>query len=127
MNLLTILRKNSFSRFISLGAVNTALTAILYQVLLYFTSSTLAYSLSWLTGFLILVLLYPKYVFGTSITISSILMTSIIYLSSLFLGVVMFYYLDASMMSPRLSIFLVIIVTSIYNYLLMNKLLMRLK
>ncbi len=125
MNLLVILKNSKLSRFISLGFVNTLFTFFLYQLLLFFLSPKLAYSISWIIGFLFLVLLYPKYVFGTFVNIFSIFLISVIYMSSLLVGVILLEFIHELYLHHRVSIVIVIVITSTYNFLLMNFFLVR--
>jgi uncharacterized membrane protein len=103
-------------RFLSLGAINTLSTLALYQVLLFILSPGISYVISWVAGFLFLVTIYPKVVFGVNLSIKVVLKISVIYISSLLIGVFMVNLLEGFDINSRLLIVLVLTITTIYNY-----------
>lgn len=107
-------------RFISLGSLNTLATIGIYQIFLFFFTPSMSYLLSWSFGFVVLTIFYPTYVFGVDLTIESVIKIIIIYLSSLFIGTQVTSYLSALEFNSRLAIFLVIVITTIFNFTLMK-------
>ncbi len=120
MSLFVTLKSSSLSKFLSLGVLNTVFTTIIYQFLLFFIDSEIAYSISWFIGFLFLVVAYPKYVFGSRTNFVSVVFVSLVYLSSLVLGYYSMIFFDGVGMNSRISIFFIIALTSIYNFICMN-------
>ena len=120
MNLLNTLKQNKLSRFLSVGAINTLFTLVLYQLLVFFIHPSVAYLVSWFTGFVFLLVLYPKYVFGVKRSIKNIFLFASVYLSSVFIGKLamdLFIHFGAN---ERTLIFFIILLTTIYNYVLIN-------
>ena len=73
-------------RFVIAGAVNTALTYALYLVLLRWASYAAAYTLSYVAGIGLSLLLHARYVFKASITPRSMVSYPLLYLGQYLLG-----------------------------------------
>ena len=108
-------------RFIVAGLLNTAITLCVYEVALLFFEYRVAYSISWMVGIGIAVIFYPSKVFvGGRDSLISKLLVMIVYLAVFFAGLILIQKLQSLGVSKHLCIFLVIIFTTIVNFLLMR-------
>ena len=73
-------------RFVIAGAVNTVLTYALYLVLLGWMGYALAYTLSYVAGIGLSLLLHARYVFNASITPRSMVLYPLLYLGQYLIG-----------------------------------------
>lgn len=110
------------ARFSFAGIANTLVTVCVYQGLLFLSSAEVAYTLSWLLGFMIVVSLYPKHVFGKRDGLSKAkrLMIAFVYAASFFIGVCLIYLCNLSGIWERISIFISIAATTAFNFLAMR-------
>ncbi|MFE0013770.1 hypothetical protein ACFWXH_02910 [Mesorhizobium sp. NPDC059054] len=106
------------SRFAIAGLFNTAFTLILYQLLVLAITPELGYAIAWITGFLLVVTLYPTAIFrATEVNATGYATVALIYVIAFGLGVTLTHMLSAY---PRLAIFGVIPITSAFTYLAMR-------
>ncbi len=111
-------------RFIGVGGINTLFTIILYQILLTFLTHQYAYSLSWLSGFIFLMIVYPSKVFiGGMTTQKRKLLMAILYLLIFIVSLWFLDFLVALQIHKRLAIFIVIIFSSLLNFFLIRRIL----
>ncbi|GAB5480158.1 MAG: hypothetical protein Marn2KO_36250 [Marinobacter nauticus] len=104
-------------RFVSAGAINTLATIALYQLLLFIMPPLQAYTLSWATGFVAMLVLYPKYVFPSDrLTVRMVFTIAAIYGFSLILGNLVLYCLETLGLTARLGVFLSVLVSSVFNF-----------
>ncbi|WP_159439112.1 hypothetical protein [Vibrio palustris] len=123
---MNILKNHSFTKFISVGLINTISTIFIYQLLLFFIPAVYSYSISWLLGFIFILLFYPKYVFEVGLSKNTIAVTGLVYLISLFIGAFLTQHLVYEKLDKRFVIFIVLIVTTIFNYVMLRVFLKRL-
>lgn len=93
------------------------LTLAIYQALLFVTSPGLAYAMTWLAGILFVMVFYPSHVFvegRNSLTDRVVLGLS--YAAVFFCGLAFLKMLTRAGISPRFSIFLVLIVNIAANF-----------
>lgn len=104
-------------RFAAAGLINTGLTILAFQVLLYFTSSQLSYVFSWIIGLIFVLFVYPDRVFfgGRTDYVSRIFLI-IIYLALFFMGLTLMNLIDLLGIPSRLSIFIVVGCTTLANF-----------
>lgn len=103
-------------RFLVAGVINTALTLILYQILLIFFSAHYSYLLAWFAGLLLVVMLYPDKVFpGGRRDFASRILFGGIYAIVLLAGLGLLSLLGHLGVSARLSILFVIPITTALN------------
>lgn len=107
--------------FLSFGFLNTAFTIIIYQVLLLTLSPTWSYAISWLTGFLCVIGFYPRLVFNQKQSgWRAQFIVAIIYIINFALGTSLLHWLTQISDMPRLSVFVVIAMTSLASFLAMR-------
>jgi putative flippase GtrA len=105
-------------RFAIFGAVNTAITLLLFQALLFFLPPLMSYYLSWALGLVVLMVAFPAYVFrGSHLTFHRLLGTAAVYASSLALGGLLLIQAQTFGLSARLAILATLATTSAYNFL----------
>ena len=106
-------------RYFIFGGLNTFLTFLIYQLFLFFFSASVSYIFSWIIGFLIVVAIYPRKVFGVKqINVFSRCAFALSYLSVFTLGLVLTSLLLSIGLSARFSILLVLLSTSLSNLVL---------
>lgn len=105
-------------RFVVAGVANTGLTVFAYQVLLYFTSSQLAYGFSWLLGLVFVAVVYPERVFvGGRTDFTARMVLLLLYAGLFVLGIILMGFLEGLGVPSRLSIFIVVGCTTLINFL----------
>lgn len=106
-------------RFLLAGGANTLLTFALYQLLLFITSPSVAYALSWLFGLAFVVVIYPAKVFaGGHKGRRARLYLAASYVAMFLIGLATLYGLSTIGVPPRIAIILVMAVTTLANFLL---------
>lgn len=106
-------------RFLLAGAVNTLITLAVYQLLLFVTSPSLGYGLSWVCGLLFVIIFYPSRVFaGARRDLSARAWLGCSYLALFLVGLGTLKVLGTMQVPPRISIFIVLAVTTASNFLL---------
>jgi putative flippase GtrA len=106
-------------RFLLAGAINTLITLVAYELLLFFAPTWLAYSSSWVMGLLFVVVFYPSRVFARArrdFTARLWLGTS--YVLVFVIGLAALRLLEAREVPSRLAIFAVLALTTSSNFLL---------
>lgn len=105
-------------RFLFAGLMNAGVTFLVYQLLLFWTGEKVAYALSWIVGLLIVVLVYPSKVFvGGRKDLTVRLALGVSYLLVFLIGLGLLDLLTTTGVSPRVSIILVMAVTTATNFL----------
>lgn len=107
--------KNELLRFLAAGGVNTLFTLLIYQALLSLFSAELSYIISYFLGLVYIYFVYPNKVFNVNNRKAG-LISVLVYLSSLSIGT----FIVSLSYNDRLAIFLAIMATTIYNFLLMR-------
>ena len=103
-------------RFVVAGAINTAATVALYQVLLYVAPPWLAYSAAWVTGIAIIWVLYPGYVFRSGSTTRARFAITAHYALAYFASVALLQGFIAVGLHSRLAVFAVVAVMTPINF-----------
>jgi len=112
-------RLAELSRFLMTGGLNTLLTVAFYQALVTWLSPELSYALSWLAGFVFIAFAYPLYVFRNNrVTAKKTSLLALVYIASFSLGLLLMHELTGWGVHPRLSVFVVIGITTVVNYTL---------
>ena len=105
------------SRFLIAGLTNTALSLAVFQVLVTFLDPGIAYALSWLGGLLFVAITYPTFVFNVHRNWANALALIIVYASVFVLGLLLIRTSEALLLNLRVAIFIVVIITTISNYI----------
>lgn len=115
-------------KFIGAGGFNTLFTLLLYQMLLFVMGEHLAYSISWLVGLMIVVIIYPSKVFAINgVKYIGRTMLAGSYLLTFLLGLSLIELLSFFSVQERLVIFIVIPITTLINFLLSKVILIKSK
>lgn len=105
-------------RFVAAGAVNTALSLLVYQAALFVMPHVLAYVLSYVAGIVIAYLLYSRRVFDAPLATSRFAVFALFYSTSLAIGTGLNALLiDQLGVAERLAIFATIAAMLPVNYL----------
>lgn len=113
-------------RFVIAGVANTGLTLVVYQVLLFALSPSLAYVAAWLAGLVFVAVVYPNKVFkGGRQGTGDRLLLAACYCAVFLAGLLLLQALQVLGLSPRLAIFVVIIATTLINFFLSRGVLRR--
>ena len=115
------IRSSSFVRFLCFGGFNFALTSAICQLLLVLLPASISYSLSWVLGFLFVIMTYPSLVFrldapGKGVKIK----TAIVYGSSLLVGTNLSSLLPPLSLGVRTWLLIVQILMSIQTYIVLR-------
>lgn len=114
------------ARFLVAGLVNTGLTLLVYQLLLFALPPALAYAGAWGAGLVFVALIYPDRVFeGGRRDARSRLAVAASYVGVFLSGLVVLALLERAGLSPRLAILLVIVWTTLLNFMLSRMILRR--
>lgn len=118
---LGLLKKPSIAgdglRFVFLGGVNTGITLVIYQLLLFALPPLPAYYASWAIGLMALIFAFPSYVFkGSHGGLWRVIATIGIYMTSLTLGGLLLTRTKALGIEPQFGIFFVIGLTMFFNF-----------
>lgn len=115
------LKKNIFL-FLIAGSINTIITIVVYQLLLFIVSSSISYCVSWCVGVILVSVVYPYFVFSVKKENHSktSIQFAIIYIICFFLGLACNQILIFIFNIPRLSIFFTLCFTSSISFLLMH-------
>ena len=112
-------------RYFIFGGLNTFSTFLLYQLFLFFFSASVSYIFSWIIGFLVVVAIYPRKVFGVKrINFFSRCVFALSYLSVFTLGLVLTSSLLSIGFSARFSI-LVVLLSSSWSNLVLGRFIFR--
>jgi len=106
------------SRFLMTGGLNTVLTLLVYQLAVTFVSATVAYAIAWGLGFLFVCIAYPKFVFRSDdSSLTKAIPLLFFYLTSFLIGLFLTSLFVGYGVNGRLSIFIVIFLTSALNFI----------
>jgi putative flippase GtrA len=106
-------------RFLVAGAANTTVTLAIFQLLLFLMPSWMAYTLSWLSGLLLVMIFYPSRVFaGARRDLTARVWLGASYAAVFLLGLGALRVLGMTGISARISIFAVLAITTAANFLL---------
>jgi putative flippase GtrA len=109
-------RVAEIGRFLLAGSANTLSTMAVYQLLVTISSPAVAYSLAWLIGLVIVAVAYPKLVFRVTCGWARGGAIAITYAVVFAVGLLLIKLLDSLTIHNRLSIFLVLAVTTTMGY-----------
>jgi putative flippase GtrA len=104
-------------RLLIAGLTNTALTLGIFQVLVTFLDPAIAYSLCWRSGLLFVAITYPTFVFNVHRNWANALALIIVYASVFVFGLLLIRTSEALLLNLRVGIFIVVIITTISNYI----------
>lgn len=105
-------------RFLSVGALNTLGTLLLYQLLLFVMPYTPAYVVAWGAGLVFVNLAYPLYVYGKALAGRDSVWNTGYYLLSFAASWLLLQLITAGLgVAPRLSVFCVLAVMVPINFL----------
>jgi putative flippase GtrA len=105
-------------RFVGAGVVNTALTIIVYELLLFVMSAGVAYAMTWLVGMAFVMTVYPSHVFkGGNKSLRARILTMGVYVTGFFIGLGIITGLDYAFDVPRLAIIAALAATTAFNFL----------
>lgn len=105
-------------RFLIAGGLNTALTLVVYQALLFILSPSASYAISWCCGLFFVISFYPSRVFsGACADVSARVRLGISYAVLFLLGLGALRLLGWAGVSPRLAILVVLGITTASNFL----------
>jgi hypothetical protein len=108
-----------YGRFITAGVINTLLTFLVYQALLFALDAFFAYGLAWLFGFVFMICLYPSLAFPKSYRSKPrLIVLSLVYVTVFLTGSGVISSLIHTGISPRYAILITIVVTSTLNFFL---------
>lgn len=111
-------------RFLVAGLANTGLTIAAYQVAVTFLSPPVAYALAWALGLVFVYFVYPSRVFvGGRNDRRSRILTIIVYLAGFGIGQVALLAFIATGGDQRAAIFSSLVITTIFNFILIRALL----
>jgi putative flippase GtrA len=114
------------TRFLIAGAVNTALTAIVYWVSLSAFSPTVSYSIAWVVGMLFVMVFYPDRVFpGGRRRLRDRLALGAITIVVFLVGLATIATLTEVLGKPIIAFLITVGVTTATNFLLSRALLRR--
>ncbi len=109
-------RYAELSRFLVAGFANTLLTTVVYQLVVTVLTPTVAYSLAWLAGLLVVATAYPTFVFRAKGGTARGLVIATAYAMVFVIGLFLFTVLDSLAVHKRLGIFGVLAVTTTMSY-----------
>lgn len=105
-------------RYAVAGVVNTGLTILAYQALLFYMPSQAAYALSWGLGLAFVAIVYPARVFvGGRRDLAARIVLVAFYAGLFLLGLALMALLDDFSVSSRSSIFIVVGCTTFVNFI----------
>ncbi len=108
-------------RFLGFGLLNTGGTILIYQLLVFFVSPNMAYTVTWMIGISFLVLFYPQRVFLVkNVTSKQRLLMGMIYVFTFCIGYTSLNFVIGLGIHERVAIFLTLGLTTILNYLLIR-------
>lgn len=113
------LKDARFIRFVLMGGVNTAITLILYWVLLRVTTYTVAYTATLIAGIALSYVLNSKFVFKAPVSAGRAAAFPLVYVVQYAVGLgVLWLWTDAFGQEAKYGIFLVVLVTLPITYIL---------
>ena len=107
------------ARFLVAGALNTALTTVVYFVGLLIASPGVSYTVAWLVGLVFVMAFYPHRVFvGGDRSLRARLMLAAIVIAVYLIGIVLLRLLIALTGDPRLAFVVTLAATTVVNFIL---------
>jgi len=103
-------------RYLFAGSANTLSTMAVYQLLVANLEPAVAYSLAWLVGLLMVAVVYPKFVFRVTGGWARGGAIALTYAAVFVVGLTLIKLLESLTIHNRLSIFLVLAVTTTMSY-----------
>jgi putative flippase GtrA len=103
-------------RYLLMGSANTLSTMAVYQLLVTILSPAVAYALAWLVGLVIVAVAYPKVVFRVTGGWARGGAIAITYAVVFAVGLLLIKLLNSVTIHSRLSILLVLAVTTTMSY-----------
>ena len=108
-----------FNKFLFVGALNTALTYLIYIMGLIFFNYLVAYTISFVMGIIISYYLNANFVFKSANSLTKVFRFILIYIMQYLLGMFLLYTLVSLFkLNPALAPFLVVAVTAPFTFLL---------
>ncbi len=109
-------------RFLTAGLINTGFTYITFLLATLVMPYEYAYALSWIAGIIFVLVFYPSKVFVGSTSSAKKLAIIVIQYGTIFLiGLLcMKFLVDAVRINQKIAIIIVIVITTITNFLLMR-------
>ena len=104
-------------RFFTFGAINTLLTFMLCQLLIFFLSPDISYAISWGVGIVLVCIYYPRFVFRVDRKLSHVVKTITLYVFSFFLGLLTIDTLGYLEVNERLVILITVVLTTCFNFI----------
>lgn len=107
------------ARFVGVGLANTLGTLALYQMFLFVMPYTPAYAVSWFMGLVFVNLAYPRFVYDKrEVRYRQTILNSVYYLLSFAASWILLFLLTTVLgMSPRISVFCVLVVMVPLNFI----------
>lgn len=99
---------SQMSRFAGIGALNTVLTLLIYQVLLLFVPYWLAYTLCFVAGVAFSAVANARFAFGVDLKPIAALRFTAVYVAAYLIGLALLHYLVQSGVSDIVAPFIVI-------------------
>ena len=130
MRPMTLKRRSALSadvvRFLTAGVVNSGLTILIYQGLLFAVSPGLAYSVAWICGLVLVALVYPDWVFkGGRRRWMDRAGIAASYVIVFLFGLLILHLAQAVGISARISVFVVVALTATLNFFVSRSILRR--
>jgi putative flippase GtrA len=109
-------------RFVTAGLINTGFTYITFLLATAAMSYEYAYALSWVAGIIFVLVLYPSKVFvGSKSSPKKLVMIFVQYGAIFLFGLLcMRFLVDSARINQKFAIIIVIVITTIANFLLMR-------
>ena len=103
--------------FLVLGAINTAVTLVLYQLFLLFMAPAVAYTVMFACGIVLSALLYSRFLFQVTLSLRTFVAYTLFYLLSYGLGLLLLMlFVEGLRIDGRIAIFLVVGITTPVNF-----------
>ncbi len=112
----SIIRLREFARFCSAGALNTVITIGIYQLLLGWCGSSLAYTIAWLFGLALVGLFYPAVVYRVNSGVAARMRLVLSYACVFAVGLALTAAMDWLGVPRRAIVFLVAAMTALGSY-----------
>ncbi|WP_185985340.1 GtrA family protein [Aureimonas mangrovi] len=114
------------ARFLVAGGLNTLLTLVVYQALLFVVPHQAAYALAWASGIAFVMIVYPSRVFPRGRTgMSDRIALGASYAGMFLFGLALLEALTYAGVAPRLGILVVMVATTAANFIVGRLLLRR--
>lgn len=109
-------------RFLGFGLLNTGITISFYQILVFFVSPNIAYTVTWIIGISFLMLFYPQRVFLVEkVTAKQRFFMGMIYVFTFCVGYMSLNFVIGLGIHERVAILFTLILTTVLNYFFMKR------